>query len=641
MQLAEKIKGLRRAKSLRISILVIFLALAVIALPRVRFDSTIENWVPPNSLIADEYHDFLETFPSDAFLFLSIPLAGDSISEALETKVSTFIDSIHTLPDLLDVSRWPLRGIRYKHKAGETLWTLLITFKTPSHLNPDNPEFIRAVRKHADQLGLTYHLAGTGVLTEATVREAQITMGRYLVFSILILIVLLMLTLRRWQLVLKVLAVSVGGLMSMFIILGLFNIPFYVEQTILPVLILVYGTSSSLHLIFHGNQPQVKIPCGLAILTTVVGFSVFIASPIPLLQHFAWMALSGLGGGFLSLLLIFPEEFEVPRHLEQIKARVGGFKLPPRSIVFGFALIVFGISLPGLLKIESHIDSLGVIDPASPAVQDHLFIERNIGARCPLEFTVDLKTSRSTTIRRWMNEIYQLPQVSGVISYQSFRPLFDPVEHGYQSQDRLKGRITFFIPLLNTSQGKELLQKIQAITDNHFEDDQPEANGYMMLYLSVVDALKESFASSILLALIIISLILVIFIRDTWMIIAALIVNVIPVSLILGLMGWMDMPLDLVTVPIGCLLLSVIVDDTLHFLFWLKQDNRIAFALGAAGPGAILTSLVMAAGFSVFLLSPIPPMRNFGILMIAAMTSAIFSDLILLPLLLKSFKKAV
>jgi predicted RND superfamily exporter protein len=611
--------------------------LAVFALPKVRFEATIENWVPPNSMAAIRYHDFLSAFQSDAFLIITFPDSAQNDAVDTELTIATFLDGVSALPEATGVSRWPVPGVRLKHTADPGLQSYVITFTTPSHLNPDSPEFIQAVRRVAEDLGLVYHLAGTGVLTEAIVHEAQVTLVSYMLISLSILVVILGLSLRSGILVLKVLGVPVGGVLSMFIVMGLFGIPFYVEQTILPVLVLVYGTSSSLHLIFHGNRRQVRVPCGLAILTTALGFSIFAFSPVPLLEHFAVMALSGLGGGFLTLLLIFPSEFQIPRHLQMVNDTLSRVRLPPRNLVFGFALALLVLSIPGLLRIETHIDGLGVIDPQSPAVRDHFFVEERIGNYSPLEFTINLEKVSGLTVRSWMRDVFERPDVSAMIGYQAFRPLFDPVAAGYVSEDGRIGRVTYFVPLMNTSEGAEFLREISTLTEEHFPSDPPEPNGYLTLYLSVVQELSRSFSSSIVFAVLIISMALALFIRDVKLLLAAIVVNILPVAFILGLMGWLSLPLDLVTVPIGCLLLSVVVDDSIHFLYWFKQKGQVRQAFAAAGPGAILTSLVMVAGFSVFIFSPIPPMKNFGILMLAAMISALLSDLILLPLFVRMF----
>ncbi len=103
-------------------------------------------------------------------------------------------------------------------------------------------------------------------------------------------------------------------------------------------------------------------------------------------------------------------------------------------------------------------------------------------------------------------------------------------------------------------------------------------------------------------------------------------------------MGWLDINLDMVTVSIGCLLLSIIVDDTIHFLFWFKKTRNVQAAFKEAAPGILLTSIILGCGFVIYFISPAPPLQYFGFLSVTVLFTALYGDLIILPYMLEIFK---
>jgi len=94
---------------------------------------------------------------------------------------------------------------------------------------------------------------------------------------------------------------------------------------------------------------------------------------------------------------------------------------------------------------------------------------------------------------------------------------------------------------------------------------------------------------------------------------------------------------------IAAVLLGIVVDDTVHFLYRFRQEGetapdhpqRIRAALRGAGPAIVATSLILAAGFFILGLASITSIANFGILCGVAILVALFSDLLLLPRLLR------
>jgi hypothetical protein len=186
--------------------------------------------------------------------------------------------------------------------------------------------------------------------------------------------------------------------------------------------------------------------------------------------------------------------------------------------------------------------------------------------------------------------------------------------------------------------GISLAKRIGRLAEISLGGYKPAINGYVTLYATVANELKNSFLKSIALAYVLVFFLLLVYLRNLRLFLAAILPNVLPVVFIIGLMGWLKISLNMVTVPIGCLLLCVVVDDTVHFLFWYKQTGELEMTFVEAGPGIFMTSVILIVGFSVFLLASSPPIRYFGILGITALLTALIGDLVLLPIILKKME---
>jgi len=375
--------------------------------------------------------------------------------------------------------------------------------------------------------------------------------------------------------------------------------------------------------------------------TTCAGFLVFLADPIPLLRDFSLLGISGIIGGLLwALVFFFPQQFYFHPH----KFAVHLLRIfPPTSkptkpvipfIIFG----VIAVMIPGIFKIRGEIYSLEILSPLNERVLDHHYIEKNVGNYLPLEYTVGADEVQADKLKKWISSVFELEKVDGVLSYLNFYSFSEARKYGYISQDGNLGRITFLIPILSTTEGISLVKRIEQLAENNLGGYRPVINGYVTLYATLANELEGSFLKSVALAFMLVFLLILIYLRDLRLFLAAILPNVIPIVFIIGLMGWLRISLNMVTVPIGCLLLCVIVDDSVHFLFWYKQTGDLGKTYLEAGPGIFLTSVILIVGFSVFILASSPPIRYFGILGITALLTALIGDLVLLPIILKTME---
>jgi predicted RND superfamily exporter protein len=126
----------------------------------------------------------------------------------------------------------------------------------------------------------------------------------------------------------------------------------------------------------------------------------------------------------------------------------------------------------------------------------------------------------------------------------------------------------------------------------------------------------------------------------------AIITNLVPISIIFGIMGWLNIPLDIMTITIAAISIGIGVDDTIHYIHRFHEEYKIDHDYIKAmqrshesiGYAMTYTSLVVVVGFSILVLSNLIPTIYFGLLTVIVMITLLGSALLLLPKLLILFK---
>ncbi|MEZ4332220.1 MAG: MMPL family transporter [Myxococcota bacterium] len=122
----------------------------------------------------------------------------------------------------------------------------------------------------------------------------------------------------------------------------------------------------------------------------------------------------------------------------------------------------------------------------------------------------------------------------------------------------------------------------------------------------------------------------------------AMVPNVFPILLTLGVMGYFGFPLDSFTLMIGAIALGVCDDDTIHAWHHIRTlhrqgeplDDAVAATLATTGRAALFASIVLSAGFLGFTLSSMWNLQNFGTLTTLTIVFALASEFLLGPALL-------
>lgn len=161
----------------------------------------------------------------------------------------------------------------------------------------------------------------------------------------------------------------------------------------------------------------------------------------------------------------------------------------------------------------------------------------------------------------------------------------------------------------------------------------------MVLYNNMLQSLFNSQIATAGTSVLILGAMFMILFRKVKLVAISLIVNLIPISLVFGIMGWLKIPLDIMTITIAAIALGIAVDDTIHFMhrfeFELKHtlsyDLAVKNSLNSVGHPMYHTTIIIVVGFSILMLSNLVPTIYFGLLTGVVMISVLISNLLLLP----------
>jgi predicted RND superfamily exporter protein len=174
------------------------------------------------------------------------------------------------------------------------------------------------------------------------------------------------------------------------------------------------------------------------------------------------------------------------------------------------------------------------------------------------------------------------------------------------------------------------------------EDLTFELTGGTVVFTRVFEAVIYSMARSYMFALGVITPLMILLIGSLRRGLVAMIPNLIPIYLVLAFMGYADVPLDAGTLLIGGVIIGLAVDDTIHFMhrFGRYYDERgdvyyaVHETLATTGTALLFTSIVLASGFAVFLMSYMQNSFWFGALCLLGTVVAFVADIVLAPALM-------
>lgn len=179
-----------------------------------------------------------------------------------------------------------------------------------------------------------------------------------------------------------------------------------------------------------------------------------------------------------------------------------------------------------------------------------------------------------------------------------------------------------------------------------FSADQVHVTGILVLYNNVLQSLYQSQIVTLGAVLFVIMLMFLGLFRSLRIAVICIIPNIIAALFVLGVMGWLSIPLDIMTITIAAIAVGIGVDNTIHYMHRFRHEfHRIGnyretmyHCHDSIARAMYFTTMIVVAGFSILVLSNFVPTMVFGMLTSVAMMVALLGALTLLPRLLISFK---
>jgi hypothetical protein len=427
-----------------------------------------------------------------------------------------------------------------------------------------------------------------------------------------------------------------------------------------------------------------------------VGFASLLVSGIQPVISFGWMMIIAMGISLTLTLVLFPALVTLlrPEHPARTGGRMASALLEwlagvatrrkGVTLAASAAVLLWGLSGAFLLELENSF--LSYFDESTPVHQELGFIDRHLGGTTPLDLVYTIPEAQRAGdlvltadavqgLQRIHDRLERHEAVGKVLSVTSFtalarrlnddRPLTEteltaayrliPEDErneligGFFAPDlqqvRFSARIKDTTPGLDRS---ALLNDIRA----DLEALGISAHEYQLTNLAVLyeDILSQLFTGQVSTVVVVLAALTVAFwasFGSLRVALIALVPNVLAATVVFGVMGWLGIELDVMTITIAAVAIGIAVDDTIHYVHRYMDvrrqqtaDQATYAAHRTVGFAILYTTMVITLGFALLIFSDFVPSVLFGALTGLAMLVALAADLTLLPLLLRAARIA-
>lgn len=337
--------------------------------------------------------------------------------------------------------------------------------------------------------------------------------------------------------------------------------------------------------------------------------------------------------------------------------------LPKQDIVYK-NLKWFEQTFKGVMPLEIIIDTKkkkGLqrsLQPIEKIDELSFVISQNPNVAKPLSFVDGLKLSKqafydedsnSYSIPNSMAELalmtdYMKPKIG---STETSKKGFDKLLQNFIDSNKQVARISINMKDIGTLQLPILIKDFKTKAYQLFDSTKYNITftGASITFLEgsafIIDGLKES----IIYGFILISLCMLYLFKSIKILLYSIVPNIIPLIITAGVMGWCGIPLKPSTVLVFSVALGIVIDVTIRFLVNYKQElahynhqinATLINTIQHTGISIIYTSLVLVVGFIIFCFSNFGGTQALGWLTSLTLFTGTFTNLILLPALMKS-----
>lgn len=241
-------------------------------------------------------------------------------------------------------------------------------------------------------------------------------------------------------------------------------------------------------------------------------------------------------------------------------------------------------------------------------------------------------------------QYYKVPQKEDLIAQELF--LFensgsDDLED-FTDNIFSKARFTIKVPFIDAIAYTGFIETVENYFTKTFPDAKIEMTGMVSLFTRVITSAIHSMIKSYGYAIVIITILMILLIGRVRIGLLSMIPNLTPILIMIGVMGWVKIPMDLFCMLVGSIAIGLAVDDTIHFMHNFRRyfeetgDAELAVnqTLLTSGKAMLVTTCVLSIGFFVFMFADMKNLFNFGFLTGSTIILALLSDYFIAPSLM-------
>jgi predicted RND superfamily exporter protein len=487
--------------------------------------------------------------------------------------------------------------------------------------------------------------------------------------------------------------------------MGIFNISLNLATGLSFGFILITTATLVIHIVskymeiaplYPGSKALIKTleivlrPCLMCSLTTAAGFLSLTISPVAMVREAGIIIAFGVILSFILTtittcfyLLKFPGSLishkSKPDYLEKFRNThmTFGFKKPEISLFLGIIFLIFiGLGIPEIQSVK-HLTT-----PMIKSTQESLdmdYVEKNISTGHSFSLVFKDKENQFHSKKFWY-DLYQLEKqiksLEGIQGIDSLTPfvfhlamdyssgwmimpelifkqilsktpdlglLRSYIDPGQKDSGQKKLRIIIHMQADSSAEMETTLEKITRISKETMAENMDiYLSGQMILLRTQTSELVSSQLKTLVLALVVITLLIIVQLKSFLLGLMSLVPNIFPMVTIFGLMGWLDIPLDPLTIFAAVISFGLSVDDSIHYLTQLKRevtasgktlhiDQCLKKAYQVTSRALISTTAVLFLASLALLFSSFNHVFSLGLLISSASLAALIGDLVLLP----------
>ncbi len=360
-----------------------------------------------------------------------------------------------------------------------------------------------------------------------------------------------------------------------------------------------------------------------------------------------------------------------------------------RPIIYIVTITLIAISIYGMTKIKTVSYMVDDLPAKSEIKQDLLFFEKHFSGIMPLEIVVDTQKRRGVIDLKTLKKVDELEQFLGaqndiskpvsvvsfvkaakqayynnnpnlyslpsnreknfILRYMRNQSDSSGLFKSFVDSTLTKMRISMQVADIGSHKMDSLIKGVvEPKIDSIFgkTDIKLSVTGTTPLFIKGNKFLINNLWTSLCLAFVIISLIMAVLFVNFRMIVISLIPNVIPLLITAGIMGFAGIHLKPSTALIFSIVFGISVDDSIHYLAKYRQELfannffvpfAVSKSLKETGASMMYTSIILFAGFVIFVFSDFGGTVALGVLTSITLLIAMITNLVLLPSLLMTF----